>query len=122
MSRQDDLIKSNIANQDVAGATATIMRLRGAVQQSMTQSYFKFDSNDYKLTKKIYYSIESELVREQDEDDAKRYLSFLRQEEEVKVGERIEEVEESREVDNSKQIVESNPMDKGLEMKRNKEE
>lgn len=70
----------------------------------MIQSYFKFDSNDYKLTKKIYYSIESELVREQDEDDAKRYLSFLRQEEEVKVGERIEEVEASREQD-SKQIV-----------------
>lgn len=44
----------------------------------MIQSYFKFDSNDYKLTKKIYYSIESELVREQDEEDAKRYLSFLR--------------------------------------------
>jgi hypothetical protein len=46
------------------------------------------------LTKKIYYALESELVREQDEEEARKYLSFLRQEEELRNGERIEEVDE----------------------------
>jgi len=60
----------------------------------MVQSYFKFDSREFNLTKKIYYALESELVREQDEEDARKYLSFLRQEEEIRNGERIEEVDE----------------------------
>ena len=92
----------NIEEQQVVTGNPTIMRLRGAIQHSMIQSYFKFDSTDYKLTKKIYYSIESELVREQDEEDAKRYLSFLRQEDQVAVGEKMEEVN----TPTSKQIVE----------------
>lgn len=46
------------------------------------------------MTKKIYYALESELVREQDEEEARKYLSFLRQEEELRNGERIEEVDE----------------------------
>jgi len=70
------------------------MRLRGSLQNSMVQSYFKFDSREFNLTKKIYYALESELVREQDEEDARKYLSFLRQEEEIRNGERIEEVDE----------------------------
>ena len=71
------------------------MRLRGALQNSMVQSYFKFDSREFNLTKKIYYALESELVREQDEEDARKYLSFLRQEEEIRNGERVEEVDEN---------------------------
>lgn len=70
------------------------MRLRGSLQNSRVQSYFKFDSREFHLTKKIYYALESELVREQDEEDARKYLSFLRQEEELRNGERIEEVDE----------------------------
>lgn len=107
--RQDDLIKSNI--QDIANqqGKANIMRLRGSLQNSMVQSYFKFDSKEFNLTKKIYYALESELVREQDEEDARRYLSFLRQEEEIRNGERIEEVDEEngqadREQDEDSQI------------------
>lgn len=54
------------------------MRLRGSIQNSRVQSYFKFDSREFHLTKKIYYALESELVREQDEEEARKYLSFLR--------------------------------------------
>lgn len=94
IDRQDDLITSNIIDIGNPSGRPNIMRLRGSLQNSRVQSYFKFDSREFRLTKKIYYALESELVREQDEEDARRYLSFLRQEEELRNGERIEEVDE----------------------------
>lgn len=94
VDRQDDLITSNIIDIGNPSGRPNIMRLRGSLQNSRVQSYFKFDSREFRLTKKIYYALESELVREQDEEDARRYLSFLRQEEELRNGERIEEVDE----------------------------
>merc|ERR1719453_1902504 len=87
-------MKSNIVDIGNPLGKANIMRLRGSLQNGMVQSYFKFDSKEFNLTKKIYYALESELVREQDEEDARKYLSFLRQEEEIRNGERIEEVDE----------------------------
>lgn len=75
---QEDLIKSNINGSEGGLKTADVMRLRGSLQNSLVQSYFKFDSREFNLTKKIYYALESELVREQDEEDARKYLSFLR--------------------------------------------
>lgn len=109
--KQDDLIKSNMIDIGNPHGQANIMRLRGSLQNSMVQSYFKFDSKEFNLTKKIYYALESELVREQDEEDARKYLSFLRQEEEIRNGERVEEVDENaidaRLVDDNAQQIDS---------------
>lgn len=94
ITRQNDLIEANVIDIGNTYGQPNIMRLRGSLQNSRIQSYFKFDSREFHLTKKIYYALESELVREQDEEDARQYLSFLRQQEELKNGERIEEVDQ----------------------------
>ena len=71
ITRQNDLIQANIIDIGNTYGQPNIMRLRGSLQNSRIQSYFKFDSREFHLTKKIYYALESELVRDQDEEDAR---------------------------------------------------
>ena len=62
--RSLNIIDEGNSAPDGSSSSANIMRMRGSLQNCRVQSYYKFDSREFTLTKMIFYSLEAELVRE----------------------------------------------------------
>ena len=62
---QDELILGDKDRKDNKKGEQEICRMRG----SLSQSYFIFDAQQYKVGRKIYYGIENGPVEEQSEQE-----------------------------------------------------
>ena len=62
---QEDLIQADKDQKDNRGDIQRICRMTG----SLAQSYFIFDSYNYKVGRKIYFSVQEEDDGEEDKDD-----------------------------------------------------
>ena len=65
VEHQEDLIKADKNRKENRRGIQEICRMRG----SLTQSYFIFDSHQYKVARKIYFGIEEDDIMLENRDD-----------------------------------------------------